>query len=131
MRPAQWVAVVTLLTGGGTAYGSLATEGYVNGKMESLGAKIEALVSQQAKTAQNVAAVKAQTDIMVRLGAAQYAREERQAAAAAYAQEVRLARRRRAPEPEPPAPNGPAAQMVRKLKVDPDDPLRGVSIPGD
>ena len=89
------------------------------------------MATKQGETAEAVAAVKAQTDIMVRLGTAQYAREERRHAADAYAEEVRLARRKRAPEPAEPKPDGPAAQMARKLNVNPDDPLQGIAIPGD
>ncbi len=131
LQPNQWVAIIALLTGGGTAYGSLATEGYVNAKMEGLAAKLEVMVEKQSETAEAVAAVKGQTDIMVRLGTAQYAREERRQAAEAYALEVRTARRKRAPAPDAPKPNGPAAKMARKLNVDPDDPLQGVQLPGD
>ena len=129
LPPAQWVAVITVLMGGGTAYGTLATEGYVNAKVEGLAAKLAIMATKQGETAEAVAAVKAQTDIMVRLGTAQYAREERRHTADAYALEVRQARRRRAPEPPAPTADGPAAQMARKLKVDPDRPLQGIAIP--
>lgn len=129
MSPNQWVVIIGLLTGGGTAYGELATEDYVNVKVDTLVAEMKAMAKAQADTGKDVAAVKAQTDIMVRLGTAQYAREERRQAAEAYAEEVRTARRRRVPEPQPPTPDGPAAKMARRLKVDPDNPLQGVPMP--
>ena len=129
LTPNHWVVLIGILTGGGTAYGSLATEEYVNTKVDSLAVEMKAMAKAQADTAKDVAAVKAQADIMVRLGTAQYAREERRHAAEAYEAEVRHAKRRRMPEPARPRPNGPAAKAARRLKVDPDDPLQGVPMP--
>lgn len=128
LAPSLWVAIITVLAGGGTAYGTLATEGYVDAKVESLSAKLETMAAKQGETAEAVAAVKAQADIMVRLGTAQYAREERRQAAEDWEARARTARRERAPDPEPPKP-GPAAQMARKLNVDPDNPLMGMPAP--
>ncbi len=119
------MALIAVLTGGGTGYASLASTEYVDKKVEAVAPKMEALQTAQEGLGRDVAEMKGTLNMIVRLSTAQHARDERREATAAYEREARAARRRRQPEP-PRRPPGPAAKTARRLKVDPDNPLHGL-----